>query len=1124
MRRRLALLWGLLMAVTAIGTAPKVVLAVPDIRLTPDKILPLGTAPSGGSASDGTTATQTDFEVEVTPAAANMRDAGGYPFSELYAAGTPSAVLDLTADVSVPGVLGIDASYLIADEDGKIFGASEPYVLGVPETVIAATGGNGYQQPSVTATPDGYLHAAYQNHTSGNGILGYRHRPPSTELWGTVRAPWAGANPSQAMGSGGYIGDPTIWWVRTNDDPGYRIFVAAWFATSTSSQVLRISQSPDRGVTWSTYDSDLVLSFSGTLAYTQMSIEWDYLGEQLVLTLKRNSGGTLTGLTYVANDPSGQHWETLPGSDVSNMEQQATAQLCGVTYRATMVTGSTAVTITRREATTLGWETLTTDTGADFDAAYGLVLVASDAGRLYLIGRSNADEDEVLMQVSVNGGRTWGDPSGTYPYQDGAGLIVIDDDGDAGTTTLADGALLHDGVWVGETLWVIVGLLDSASSVDNSVMILPFGGISNITQDGVPSGSDAPWYPCAVPSTKSADYALQTSGSSTIALAADSLGRLVATISNDASSGSVVYSYPSNPVAVGGIAVLGKDSEATTELVGVAVTAQDGAADHYTAVVYVDGNAGTVRGWDVGSSAYISSAAAYDVTEDLHILIAADGDTGKASAYYRQPGDIGWTALFVNQTVTVIAGGATSTLNVGKLASSATEVDILAIIPFGSSASEFVADLVAGLTASTLVPIRATVEPQWVPWGLSLWWQGTLHDGDSHAISTIARRPLSLTSPRCASPSPTRHWAGSAGASGATYRVVYDLGSGDESRSAHGLAFVGWANLGPASAVRYRRWDGAAWVTDISVAGFTRPFGADGAVGFARDSGNSLTITPNAANGTPAYIRRHDLVNRWVRISDGTNTVIGEVEEVPGLGQFSNATGILQTCFRLKRSTLLTAAGSLGALSTATTTGSIHVYLDDGIGIGVMSIDAVRYIALEWDLPSGATTPKAGLLTCGPAYLLEQRERDGSSMRRVAVSDIRQLPSTGITQGQKVRRRRQRVFELPFDSVPVQPGMYAAGTAVNTIGITSTPRGTISANIDVCESVHDVLDQDIPLGIVIGASFSDDPGTANAVFGNEQVAWVTLPKEIDRVAGQGLLRDLGSHAQHGMQIAVAELI
>ena len=99
---------------------------------------------------------------------------------------------------------------------------------------------------------------------------------------------------------------------------------------------------------------------------------------------------------------------------------------------------------------------------------------------------------------------------------------------------------------------------------------------------------------------------------------------------------------------------------------GVAVTAQDGAADHYTAVVYVDGNAGTVRGWDVGSSAYISSAAAYDVTEDLHILIAADGDTGKASAYYRQPGDIGWTALFVNQTVTVIAGGATSTLNVGK--------------------------------------------------------------------------------------------------------------------------------------------------------------------------------------------------------------------------------------------------------------------------------------------------------------------------------------------------------------------------------------------------------------------------------------------------------------------------
>ena len=171
----------------------------------------------------------------------------------------------------------------------------------------------------------------------------------------------------------------------------------------------------------------------------------------------------------------------------------------------------------------------------------------------------------------------------------------------------------------------------------------------------------------------------------------------------------------------------------------------------------------------------------------------------------------------------------------------------------------------------------------------------------------------------------------------------------------------------------------------------------------------------------------------------------------------------------------------------------------------------------------GGDDPKAGLLTCGPAYLLEQRERDGSSMRRVAVSDIRQLPSTGITQGQRCGAGGSAFSNCPLIRCPSSPACTQPAPRSTPSGSPRRREGR-SAPTSTCVRASTTCWIRTSPGIVIGASFSDDPGTANAVFGNEQVAWVTLPKEIDRVAGQGLLRDLGSHAQHGMQIAVAELI
>ena len=233
------------MAVTAIGTAPRWCLR----SLTSDSPRqdpPVGDGSEQGSASDGTTATQTDFEVDVTP----PRRTCAMPGLPVLRNSTRLAPLrGARPDGGCVGPWRARDRRLVPDHRrGHVQGL---WRLGALRARGARDRDRGHGRERLPAAlcdcdPDGYLHAIYQNHTSGNGILGYRHRPPSTELW-EPSGPLGRRQPESGDGVGGYIGDPTIWWVRTNDDPGYRIFVAAWFATSTSSRVLRISQSPDRG-------------------------------------------------------------------------------------------------------------------------------------------------------------------------------------------------------------------------------------------------------------------------------------------------------------------------------------------------------------------------------------------------------------------------------------------------------------------------------------------------------------------------------------------------------------------------------------------------------------------------------------------------------------------------------------------------------------------------------------------------------------------------------------------------------------------------------------------------------------------------------------------------------------
>lgn len=1127
---KLGLWLGALMATMTLGTEPVNLLLTVDDRLSPANIV-------RGSAAYASTATEANLEVVVAPDADNIRDTSGRPGAVLRAGGSPTSALSLTATTAVPGTPGTNARYTYTDGT-TTWGASEPFAppmgLGY-DTVRGVTSGNGYQQPAMTTTPDGYEHVVYETRLTGNGSLMLRSRPPSTQLWGTEFPVWNSiiANgPFQAMGTGGYLADPVIWWVRSDTACGYVLFVGAWYAESTSSQTFVVAQSTDLGITWAAYRSDLVVSLSGTDYRQQNTVVWDADSRQLSMFHRHVDGANLYGKLYVSNDPSGARWTAVSNGTISlAVTQVAMAHYCGTTYAA-VLQGTSAVTIYRRDASRSGWDTITTDTGADFSNAYGLALAINDSGWVYLIGRSDADNDEVIVQVTTDGAENWGKPSGTYPYDDGAADIIMDDDATSGSTTFADGIIIHGAAWSTEGLALIGGLVTSATTTDNSVVVVRFGGITNITLSEAASGVDARYYPSSLPVTKSAQYqAFVTSGASTETLVTDALGRLALRISNDGSTGYEEYRLVGNPSAAAAQWTIGRYTSATSSTgVQLQVRAHNDANnDKYSLMVNVDWDSEVIQGHDIEASANIGSPGSFDNAKDLTLLAAVDGEDGVASLWYWQTGDLKFTNVFDNEALT--AGGSTQLSRIfwGKLTASASQVDTLEMVPMGSASSGYVADLAAGFTSAYRRPIRATQNPrtpQRIPHDIHLWWTGTpLFAGDSHDIATVSRAPLDWLSPLAATPSPSLQWRGATGGgAGATYLEAFDLGADVEARLALGLMHVTWCNFPQAAAFRFRRWTGAAWQTEFEGSAYHRPFGADGAVGFTRGSAASTFFRPNAANGTPAYIQPGQYDGWWVRISDGTDAIGAYVLRTHP-GQFSTTTGALQAAIEIDPSTIVVESGTFANLATSTTTGNMVFCAPDGCVIGINAIDPIRYVALEFDLAPGITVPEGGLFTAGPAHLLARREREGSSMRVVSPDDLTQLPGVGFIQSRRTRRKAQRVVELPFDTQLVQPGYHRGpGYLLNGIALSgSTVRGTVDSNLWVIDGVHRTAGQRVPVVLVQAASFTDEPSSTPAVFHGDQILVGMMEAQRDRTAARGGLRDWGIHAQHGGRLLVSEL-
>lgn len=1099
------------MAVTISG--PLTVLCAPDQRLTPSSIV---AGPSGGLA----TYTESQLDWDVTRDAGNYASISGLRGAEPVVSGLSSTSSSIGLDVQTPGIPSRTAEYTYTVAN-QTYGANKPYVFGGVYTAKGATSGDGYQNPTTAAAPDGRVYIAYEDWV--NDAVRCLYIDPDTGMPAGDGEVWAAS--VTTFGTSDYFANPAIEVVRSDSALGYSLFIFAWDVPEASgTQVLRVSRSDDGGSNWIHYYTDLEESY-GVTSWDQMGVKWDPLGQQWTM-VTLHYGATDYGKTFISNHVDGASWSEIVSARIENASDVSIGYYrCGnngVFHMLVQTTANANIASYSRVASLSGWDTLSANIGATANG--GMSLAISDAGWLYSTHRLSTDGDKLVMMLSTRGGYDWGKPLGRYPFETSGQLVVLDDDVDGTSTTLGNGIVVRDATWVGETMYVVGTLITSATTIDNSIVYAKFGGLSTVTASENPSGTDAPYYPSVIPETKSPQYqSFVTSGSTAQSFALDSDSLLVYRLSNDNSTGYDDYRVISDPSVAATHWIIGVDTAGgSTSSDAIALWLKchdDGNANNYGLAVRINATTRKIQAYDLVGAANKGSETDYTAGAPLEILAALDGENGVAAVYYRMYGTIPWVEIISNESLSSTGGGLNTAVLFGKLAASTANIDTIGLIPFGSSSSGYVSRIAAG--NFSLTTINATTTPQRIHTGQFVRWNGSpLHGGDGWDADTLSRQPIQLISPLCSTPSPTSQYVGTSGAAGGTYRIVFDFQGW---LSTH-LAYVGFANCTPLASIQLQRWGGSSYSTEINADLAKRPFGNDGAVGFARDSGTSFRFRASASNGIPYARYAQDLQDAVVYISDGTNTIIGPVLKVHP-GNFTSSGTALRLSFELDPDNYTVVAGSFASLSTSTSGGTVRIYPTDGVVIGTQTSEVDDYLAISFTLAPGYTTPKIGHLSAGAAHILGRTVRDGASIRFTAPDSVRELEGNIIARGRKKSRRRIRTFDLPFDTILTQPGRYADGTEWRATTLSSTVMGGADDNLDVVEHLHYYIGQRSPMWLLPSHDFGGvDPNSTAAVIHGDRAILGVLPAEFDRTQSRGLLFTDGRYHTQGGRIFFREMI
>lgn len=1067
--------------------SPIDVLCIPNAPFLPSNLTT--TAPTGAEAN----ATFDQLGAEIIPGGTYHR---AYP----VATGEPTAAsTSVTVGVQQPGGVDGAGAYTVTDSGTEIGCTPLTRLTGV-QTIRSVGSGSGYQHARPVAMPDGRVLVVHDQLGNTPGMLLWT---PSSSTVSNVSALDSTSNVATY---------PDV--VRIPTRTGYQYLAGYLHQTlnaSTDTLEVRFSLTSDPTGSWDEFTSDLSFDTT-TISREALRLAYDPVSKNLLLGVLQNNAGTYTGKYYVSTDLGGT-WTYLSGSDISTARSHDIKSWGGMFYVAVLQDEATDIVRFRKmSGAAEGWGTAV-DVSTSTITQTCLAFTITPDGVFWIDYRENATPGDITRAYSTDRGQTWTD-------------VTLIEEMNSGYTT---GLVFTGSVYTTGELHLIGNILSSGTTRDNSLVALKGGGWSTLTNDLGANGYDAFW-PSDIPATRSTQHVFTTGGASAESITADTATnpQIVYDISNDNSTGFITTTFTAatQMFGHGALWILSPDSSGgstSSDAIALRIGANTtGSGNDVEAGLRINMTSRSVQAYDWNAAGNLGSAQTWSTAAPVefwvHVDYLGDGTNSKMSAYVRLSTSRTWTTIVEDQTLTRGAGS-TLTMRWGKLSASTANVKTIAFLPFfrGNGTRT------TGDTSPPLLGRTATTTPDRTPWGAHLHWRSSpLVAGETWTLRARSDHPVSFTSPFSVAPSPLRDWRGDTVSAGATIRVaVYDFGSSYVGKLSRNLVWLGWANTPDVATVRLRYWTGAAWSDVVSASTLATAF-TDGATGIGRSAATTYLFFPRSgtSNTGPRLWGHNEHKGRWCWMSDGGgNTLAGRIL-TNSAGQFTGAADAVEATLELDPSTVTVLAGTFAGFSTSTATGSLRIYADQGIAIGTQTSDATRYYLLEITMAPGATTPSSGLLAAGTAIPLARAYRAGAS---VSYQTDPRLD------------RVLRKVEYPYDALLVPGGTGVTTSAPKqtglTIGAGTTERATVDNNESVVISALRTTGalhgqrRGVPVGLVLGGSFSDDPGNSTQVFVGDDVMFGYLARSIDVTASQGYLYPRAitrDHSKHGLSLTVDE--